>query len=219
MKHYIAIWVIALLACLPGRGHAESFTLETYYPSPVGVYTNLTVTSTTVLARDGGGVKIGKTSTPSKLSVSGVVVPGWYDIDPDAPEDKVEGAIYYNTSQKTHRVYKNGSWQDISASVPKGTLAGYCEERVLALNTYPAAAVAVCQWMYSTGPDSASTETNFLYPMKCVGNGGTFSVRVPPHVVSVPNAICTCESGYSRITTATPSATVGASNMYFCAKL
>jgi len=38
--------------------YCETYTLETYYPSPVGAYLNMTVTSSSVLSRDGGSVGI-----------------------------------------------------------------------------------------------------------------------------------------------------------------
>jgi len=64
-----------LLAAFSVMAYAETYTLETYYPSPVGAYYNLVVTSDTVLARDGGSVGIG-TSVPAAgvaLGVNGFV--------------------------------------------------------------------------------------------------------------------------------------------------
>lgn len=37
----------------------ETFDIQTHYPSPAGIYENLTATGDTVLARDGGNVGIG----------------------------------------------------------------------------------------------------------------------------------------------------------------
>jgi hypothetical protein len=48
-----------LAAALPLAAAAEEFTMDTYYPSPAGVYNNVTVTSNTALASDGGTVVIG----------------------------------------------------------------------------------------------------------------------------------------------------------------
>ena len=97
----------------PGMARCETYTMETYYPAPVGVYTNMTVTSTTVLARDGGSVTIGTSKHNSNLSVTGVVVPGKFESDPAAPAQKIEGAIYFNTTLKKHRVFKSGAWEDL----------------------------------------------------------------------------------------------------------
>ncbi|MDD2805378.1 MAG: hypothetical protein PHV33_07470 [Elusimicrobiales bacterium] len=131
-------YAIALftLFSLGSAAHSETLTLATYYPSPVGVYTNLTVTSTTVLAKNGGGVNVGSAGAPSDLDVSGkakmggVVVPGNFSSDPTDAASKVEGAIYYNTTDKKHRVYQNGAWADMAGTVMKGTLAGHCTERL-----------------------------------------------------------------------------------------
>ena len=119
-----AVNTICIFAAIlsPMLGHCESFTLETYYPSPAGIYTNITVTSSTVLARDGGAVNVGTPAKPAKLDVNGntkmtgVVVPGNLTADPTDTEQKVEGAIYFNTTLKRHRVFQNGAWQDLGGS-------------------------------------------------------------------------------------------------------
>lgn len=73
MKYKIPGMLLALLAgvLVPISAYCETYTMDTYYPSPAGVYTNITVTSTTVLARDGGAVTVGTPSHPAKLNVSG----------------------------------------------------------------------------------------------------------------------------------------------------
>lgn len=70
-KTMLALVIIAVFGL--GMAISETYTMETYYPSPVGVYTNMTVTSTAVLARDGGNVGIGTTSpkTPSPNRATG----------------------------------------------------------------------------------------------------------------------------------------------------
>ena len=55
---------------------SETYTMETYYPSPAGVYTNMTVLSGTVLARDNGNVGVGTAAPASKFSVAGGVQVG-----------------------------------------------------------------------------------------------------------------------------------------------
>ncbi|MDD2805385.1 MAG: hypothetical protein PHV33_07505 [Elusimicrobiales bacterium] len=182
------------------KAHSETLTLETYYPSPVGVYSNLTVTSTTVLAKNGGGVNIGKPSTPSDVSVSGkitagdVMVPGSFAADPAAVTQLVEGAIYYNTSTKTHRVYKNGIWQDISSGMKAGTWAGSCTQ-----NTGCA------------GP----TCSDAFAPAKC-----TAATLVPCSSTKGPSSSytssCFCESGYHLFSYATISSGFG--HIYVCVK-
>lgn len=42
-----------------GTARCETYTMESYYPAPVDVYTNMTVTSNAVLSRDSGNVGIG----------------------------------------------------------------------------------------------------------------------------------------------------------------
>jgi len=50
----------------------EDITLDTYYPAPTGVYTNMITTQQTILARDSGNVGIGTTNAgTAKLEVHG----------------------------------------------------------------------------------------------------------------------------------------------------
>jgi len=107
---------VAVLAFIPVESRGESLTLETYYPSPVGIYTNVTVTSGTVLAKDGGDVSAGNAAKKSVIRLNGVVVPGKYAADPVMPAQKIEGAIYYNTTTKAHRTYKNNAWTNLGCS-------------------------------------------------------------------------------------------------------
>jgi len=108
--------IIALAIFSAAPAVAETYKLEAYYPSPAGIYTNLTVTSSTVLSRDGGGTKIGTPAHVSNLEVfgtigaSGVVIPGRLASDPTMPSQLVEGAIYFNTTTKSHKVYRNAQW-------------------------------------------------------------------------------------------------------------
>ncbi len=154
-KAILAAAVLAVFGQV--RASGETYTMETYYPAPVGVYTTVTVTSGTVLARDGGNVGIGTASPADKLHVNGnatvtgntvlardggtvsvgasnlaaqlnvngqaaitgkvkadgVVIPGSFASDPADAASKVEGAIYYNTTTKTHRVYRNAAWAEL----------------------------------------------------------------------------------------------------------
>jgi len=128
MKHKPQGWRLSLLAGLagalmPAAAYCETYTMETYYPSPAGVYNTMTVTSTTVLARDGGAVSVGTPSRPAKLKVSGaadisgVFVPGRFADDPAGPDTKIEGAVYFNTTTKKHRVYQNAAWGDMGGEL------------------------------------------------------------------------------------------------------
>jgi len=69
----VAVWVLFALCVSPKGTGAETYTLEAYYPSPAGVYTNMTVLSQTVLARDNGNVGIGTSTPAAKLDVNGFV--------------------------------------------------------------------------------------------------------------------------------------------------
>ena len=72
---YLVFGVGVLTACVssfmfsrPVQAADESLTLETYYPAPYGSYAELTTTSNTYLATEGGNVVIGTTSPSGPLS-------------------------------------------------------------------------------------------------------------------------------------------------------
>jgi hypothetical protein len=48
----------------------EDITLDTYYPAPTGIYTNMITTQKTILARDGGNVGIGTANPTSNLETT-----------------------------------------------------------------------------------------------------------------------------------------------------
>jgi len=101
--------VIALLSGLfmcwaPGELGCETFTLQTYYPSPAGIYNKMTTTADTVLARDSGGVGIG-VSAPAvgvKLDVGGTI--------------KIRGGSPGSGRVLTSDSYGNASWQAATAT-------------------------------------------------------------------------------------------------------
>lgn len=67
-------FVVALVAsCLTAELGSESLVLQSYYPSPLGIYSNLTSTGQTILARDGQNVGVGTDSPAYKLDVAGAV--------------------------------------------------------------------------------------------------------------------------------------------------
>lgn len=82
--------VAVLMAGLPAQLGSETLTLNTYYPSPLGVYRRIITTGTgnmhTVLARDDARVGIGNVTSPSyKLHVQGDVYAdgGWLRVNGD----------------------------------------------------------------------------------------------------------------------------------------
>ncbi|MHB2025803.1 MAG: hypothetical protein ACYCPQ_04075 [Elusimicrobiota bacterium] len=70
----MARWLMAcgFLAALAVEVSPESMTLNTYYPAPSGIYTNMITTQQTYLARDSGNVGVGTTVPNGKLDVEGV---------------------------------------------------------------------------------------------------------------------------------------------------
>ncbi len=57
--------ILLAAAALPRELGSESLTLQTYYPSPLGIYSQVTSTGETILARDGGNVGVGTTNPKS----------------------------------------------------------------------------------------------------------------------------------------------------------
>ncbi len=68
-------WRLAagLVAILPRGVGSESLTLQTYYPSPIGIYSTLTTTGATLLARDGGDVGVATNAPTQALDVNGKI--------------------------------------------------------------------------------------------------------------------------------------------------
>ena len=116
----ISKMLAGVLLSLPVLSFAETHTLQTYYPAPTGIYNTVTVTSNTVLGRNGGIVTVGSSANASELNVNGpvkinggVLVPARLSADPTASSQLVEGAIYYNTTTQKHRIYSAGIWKDM----------------------------------------------------------------------------------------------------------
>ncbi len=120
----LARWgAAALLVALSAEElTSESLTLQAYYPSPLGIYSAMTTTGATTLARDGGSVGIG-TNAPAAsaaLDVSstkgGFLPPRMDTAARDAIASPADGLVIFNTS--TRRL----EWWDNTASawVPVG---------------------------------------------------------------------------------------------------
>ncbi len=101
---------LAGLIALPVELGSESLTLQSYYPSPLGIYTNLTTTDAATLARDAGGVTVGGPTHPAALTVSGVTTFGSMSADPAG----TNGSFYYNAARNVFRAFANGAWSDMS---------------------------------------------------------------------------------------------------------
>lgn len=114
--------VASLLAvCAPELG-SETVTLSTYYPAPSGVYTKMITTQDTWLARDSGKVGIGTQTPAAKLDVYGTVRVG--NFDTASQPAGAEGAIYYNTTDKIFKGYRNGAWMDLGGGPWTDNAAG-----------------------------------------------------------------------------------------------
>lgn len=71
--------LLAALMALPARElQSESVTLNTYYPAPSGVYTQMITTDNTWLARNVGRVIVGSGTPQVKLAVNGNMAVGTY---------------------------------------------------------------------------------------------------------------------------------------------
>ena len=66
-----AILGVALVGVVPVELTSESMVLNTYYPSPLGIYTQMTTTNNTILARDGGQVGIATIAPSHQLDIAG----------------------------------------------------------------------------------------------------------------------------------------------------
>jgi hypothetical protein len=101
--------ICVLVAGLSAKLLADSMTMTTYYPSPVGIYRRLTTTAKTILARDVENVGIGTVNPQAKLDVNGVIAPGRFSFDPTG----IDGGIYFNQPTQTFMGYKGGAWSPI----------------------------------------------------------------------------------------------------------
>ena len=112
-KKYLIFGVGVLIACVSSfmfnrsaQAADESLTLETYYPAPYGIYSELTTTNSTYLATEGGNVGIGTDDPQAKLEVAGGIKIG---SDNDCDGDK-EGTMRWNTTTKAMEYCNGTSW-------------------------------------------------------------------------------------------------------------
>ena len=107
--------VAAAVLVLPVLSFAE--TLQTYYPSPTGIYNTVTVTSNTVLGRNGGIVTVGSKDNPNRLVVNGSVKLGGTEMAVVCGTAN-EGEIRYNQSIKNLQFCDGDSWRTAGNALP-----------------------------------------------------------------------------------------------------
>lgn len=78
----------------------ENITITTYYPSPYGVYNELTTKSNAYLATDEGSVGIGNTSPAYKLDVGGIIA-------------VTQGSFFYARYNNTDAYRSSLNWQGL----------------------------------------------------------------------------------------------------------
>ncbi len=69
---FLGLTALVLVAAAVDIG-SESLSLQSYYPSPLGIYSQLTTTAATTLARDSGSVIVGSASNPANLTTWGTL--------------------------------------------------------------------------------------------------------------------------------------------------
>ncbi len=96
-----------VLAVLPVELGSESLVLQSYYPSPLGIYSALTTTGDTALARDGGKVGVGTSSPAATLDVNGAIkVAG----GGAACGAATEGSLRYSTATHAMEFCDGSGW-------------------------------------------------------------------------------------------------------------
>ena len=111
---YLVFGVGVFTACVssfmfsrPVQAADESLTLETYYPAPYGIYSELTTTGQTLLATEGGNVGIGMVNPQAKLEVGGGIKVGF---DSDVCDVNKEGTMRWNNTIYTMQYCNGTSW-------------------------------------------------------------------------------------------------------------
>ena len=70
-QYFLFLFFLFMLTPCFAQNTTETIEISTYYPAPYGSYAELTTTSNTSLATEGGNVGIGTTSPAKKLDVAG----------------------------------------------------------------------------------------------------------------------------------------------------
>ncbi len=110
----LAAPLLIALFSLPVELGSENLVLSAFYPSPLGIYANLTTTNQTVLARDGGAVAIGTSSPDPSAALDvrstggGLLAPRMDTTARDHISRPADGLLIYNIS--THQFeYRNSA--------------------------------------------------------------------------------------------------------------
>ncbi|MDX6771004.1 MAG: hypothetical protein SF051_15845 [Elusimicrobiota bacterium] len=115
-----------ILAVSAERLYSEKLTLTTTYPAPSGMYTQLTTTAETVLARDGGFVGIGRRVPVAALDVNGGIRVGGVPDAGCAPA--TAGTLRYAAAAKALEFCDGTAWRGFGGSAGSVTLGrNHCE--------------------------------------------------------------------------------------------
>ncbi len=196
----LAAWILPALLVLPIELGSEDYRLQTYFPAPLGVYSNLTTTADTSLARDGGRVTIGASAVGGgTLTVNGNQINSGYL---SATGNLTTGA---GISAGTAVMSGNTSIQPNFLSTPgyiyagAGTLysgyAVYTPGNAYVKDVYLA---SVSQWADALSNNNYLAGFCWLDTQGC----GTCQAGTLPPASCVPGtygAYCSCPSGYTSV--------------------
>jgi len=86
----------------------ETLNLKTYYPSPKGIYRDLSVTGSLSIGTAAYSLK------PGQIYAGQSMILGLISSDPD-PKISAEGEVIYNSTDKSLKFFDGSEWVDISA--------------------------------------------------------------------------------------------------------
>jgi hypothetical protein len=113
------VWGLAaaLVTGLSLKLFADTMSMTTHYPSPVGIYQRLTTTARTILARDKENVGIGTTNPQAKLDInsttSGILPPRLTTALRDGISLPPAGLMIYNVDAKRLEFYDGTRWRGV----------------------------------------------------------------------------------------------------------